>query len=456
MPPKVAPTDAFALESNMALKTGKRMTEVPKIVYDRLRAARPLPFGLPGQAHPDADLLTALAERSLSTTERDGVLHHLASCGDCREIISLALPAAEIPALAIAPAAEEKTQTLGERQPRWTGRLASKFASKIGAFKFGRGLQWAALAAGVVVAASVLALYPGRSNRGAATNGIATNTSAVSSAQVASSSAPASATAQPPPTSFATSAESVAVQPPSGRQHSAATRSTEFAANKHLKASTRPSANFGANLASETTGQMSTVNHLMARNDAPAIEKAKPALQSAEAEAAGANDQKSDVNNMQAGDELKKQVQERDASALPPSALASTRAMSGAKMAPAVTGSVPHEVQFAITGGVMQRSLDGGQSWQNSLRLPSHPLICYTNHGEDIWAGGQVGTLFHSRNGGFSWVQVQPSIDGQRLFSDIIHIDVQSDAPGATNITLSTVNKETWISVNGGHTWEKK
>ena len=66
------------------------MTEVPKIVYDRLRAA------LPEQAHPDADLLAAFAEQAISATERDGVLQHLALCGDCREVVALALPAADI------------------------------------------------------------------------------------------------------------------------------------------------------------------------------------------------------------------------------------------------------------------------------------------------------------------------------------------------------------------------
>src|ERR1039457_4423186 len=77
------------------------MTEVPKIVYDRLRAARSeraLPQGIgPAQAHPDADLLAALAEQALSGPERDGVLEHLALCGNCREALALALPAADAP-----------------------------------------------------------------------------------------------------------------------------------------------------------------------------------------------------------------------------------------------------------------------------------------------------------------------------------------------------------------------
>jgi hypothetical protein len=65
----------------------KVMENVPKIVTQRLGA----------QAiavdHPEAELLTAFAERSLSEKERSRVLEHLARCRDCREVVALALPA---------------------------------------------------------------------------------------------------------------------------------------------------------------------------------------------------------------------------------------------------------------------------------------------------------------------------------------------------------------------------
>ena len=67
------------------------MENVPKIVRARLQ--RPAPS--PADPHPDADLLTAFAERSLSGRERDHVLEHLARCGDCRDVVALALPATE-------------------------------------------------------------------------------------------------------------------------------------------------------------------------------------------------------------------------------------------------------------------------------------------------------------------------------------------------------------------------
>lgn len=42
------------------------------------------------EAHPDADLLTAFTEHSLTPREREQVLAHLASCADCREVVAVA------------------------------------------------------------------------------------------------------------------------------------------------------------------------------------------------------------------------------------------------------------------------------------------------------------------------------------------------------------------------------
>src|ERR1700687_920114 len=65
------------------------MQNVPKIVRERLKAAAP------AAQHPDANALTAFAERLLPESERALVFDHLARCGDCRDIVALALPATE-------------------------------------------------------------------------------------------------------------------------------------------------------------------------------------------------------------------------------------------------------------------------------------------------------------------------------------------------------------------------
>src|SRR5208337_1413786 len=141
------------------------MTEVPKIVYDRLRAAGKagaLPdAALPASEHPDADLLTAFAEQTLSAAERDSMLEHMALCGDCREVIALALPAADIAAVPIAVETERATG-----RAKWSSAKAGRswptlvWPRLVWPRLGGSTLRWAALAAGVVVVASVLLVHP--------------------------------------------------------------------------------------------------------------------------------------------------------------------------------------------------------------------------------------------------------------------------------------------------------
>ncbi len=99
------------------------MPNVPKVVRERLEAATP------AVNHPDADVLTAFAERSLPELERAIVMEHLARCGDCRDVLALAVPAME-PAEASA----------GAVRGRW-------FAWPT--------VRWALVAAGIVAIASV-------------------------------------------------------------------------------------------------------------------------------------------------------------------------------------------------------------------------------------------------------------------------------------------------------------
>jgi hypothetical protein len=62
------------------------MEQLPKIVHQRLQATAP------AGVHPDPDLLTAFAEKSLTERERTQVLQHLGLCADCRQVVALAMP----------------------------------------------------------------------------------------------------------------------------------------------------------------------------------------------------------------------------------------------------------------------------------------------------------------------------------------------------------------------------
>jgi len=460
------------------------MTEVPKIVYDRLRAALPDRAG-PAQAHPEADLLTAFAEQALSATERDGVLDHLALCGDCREAIALALPAADMVAAPIA------SETEAVRATSIRAKSERNFLTAFG----WPSLRWAALAAGVAVAASVLLMHPGKLNqatlssvnRPVATTALPASAPQIAPPSVPASSIPSSSVASSPKDQSAisvrTSARTNEARPNSEMRpfkklnageavtpSLQAERGMLLAENKDKSAqagkwAAAPSAGALALDAStsrratetvEVSGAAAAVevapspdDTLMARNETPAIEKAKPALQEP-----ALPEKEMKVNGQQ------------NTQAAVVSGLAKPQAramMSSAKLASPVSQSLAHRVTWVITGGILQRSPDSGQSWQDALRA-DHPLLCYASHDEDVWAGGLAGTLFHSADGGVTWVQVQPSIKAQQLSSDVTHIDVRGNVRGDVHggvrgpaeIVLSTSTGEIWSSADGGKTWEKK
>jgi len=434
------------------------MSEVPKIVYDRLRAALPEGTG-PERAHPDADLLTAFAEQALSVTERDGVLEHLALCGECREVVALAIPAADIVAAPLAAETEVVRTTVSRAGAPAPHKLSFAWPS----------LRWVALAAGVAIVASVLLVHPGKLNRAmppSANRQVATIASA-SGPQIASSPIESSPIASSSTNQSAVSTKIGEARPKSELRLPKKLKAGQVMTPPHQadlgrliadnkkdssqadKLSAAPSAGASAFDAQTGRGATETVEvsaaavavevapsaerSLTARNETPAIEKAKPARQGIEA-----NEQ-----------------QETETAAAPGSArLQARNVMSASKLALPASQTSARNVSWTITAGVLQRSLDSGQNWQNALRA-DHPLLCYASHDEDVWTGGQAGTLFHSADSGITWAQVRPSIKTQQLISDITHIDVR-DVPGPAEIVVSTSNNEIWSSADGGKTWEKK
>jgi hypothetical protein len=449
------------------------MTEVPKIVYDRLRAARPeraLPEGTaPEPAHPDADLLTAFAEQALSAAERDGVLEHLALCEDCREAIALALPAEDVGAAATAVDTDAIRVTSSRAGAPAPQRLVFAWPH----------LRWAALATAAVVVAAVLLVRPGKLNQEKVPSGntqIATNLPPASGPQIASPPVPspraATPTGQPSEAARAGEARPKSelrlskklkagqVAPPSFPAESGmllaeneiTDNKTESKDKEADKVSAAPSAgarvlDYNApaiprtnetvevNAASALVEtESSSLNVQTAQNNAPAIAKAKPAPQT----------ETSQQQNVTSANVVEMPLNGRNMSSMAklaaPSSAARTRAFT-----------------WTITAGVLQRSADSGQSWQNALRA-DHPLLCYASHDADIWTGGQAGTLFHSADSGATWVRVQPSINAQQLSSDIAHIDVRAgnNVRGPAAIVVSTSNDEIWSSADGGKTWEKK
>jgi hypothetical protein len=417
------------------------MTEVPKIVHDRLRAASEQTCF--GQTHPDTNLLAAFAEQALAITEREGILEHLALCGDCRAVVALALPAETHAPLSHEADGVGKTVSPARTDARHWLRFERP------------GLRWAALAAGVAVVVVALLVRPVKLNLAilpSASQKVAPSTSGTLASSRAANHTPVLAKAEDAQTKAASPSEDLrAGQAVTGSRQVESDRL--LATNrKQLRRSDKmpglPSS--GASIfdyastsrgateavavsagASEAARQPSLEGTLVARNEAPAIEKAKPVPQEIEAE-------------------LNEAPATQAAVAPGPAKLPVGNMMTAAKASRASQNSVP-SVAWTITAGVLQRSLDSGASWQNALH-PDHALLCYASHGEDVWAGGQAGSLFHSIDNGVTWVKVAPYIKADQLSSDITHIDVNS----AAEIVVATANHEVWSTVDGGNNWNMK
>jgi hypothetical protein len=435
------------------------LSNIPKIVRERLRAAAPekaWPEGI-SRAHPDPDLLTAFTEQALPPAERESVLRHLALCGDCREVVALALPVAESVATSKTTAEADDARAVSARsvtagsvlvrpQRRWFAAPA---------------MRWAALAAGIVVAGAIILTQSRKPNQPIeAIHPVETATPEPAAATAAKPAAPAQANselalsaefkprqktvgAQPNPQRGRRSideesrmvadlktapAEAVvaggALQPPATRKDLFA-----YAAPASPSAASAPTPSAKEAVVVNGAGPaVNTEDALVARNEqALTISKAKTAMPA------------------------------MDEAAAPPKSTGGGVGRASAVNLRSRTDAVnllqaaPVPAQWQVAAGALQRSLDRGATWQTSLR-PDHPLLCFAALGNEIWAGGKAGALFHSADGGANWTQINPSADGRSLSADITRIETRSP----TEIVLATSSGESWTTLDGGKSWVKK
>jgi len=420
------------------------MTEVPKIVHQRLRAAEAGRQTGEG-AHPEADVLAGFAEQALSAAERQDVLEHLAVCGDCREVVMLALPVTE----SLAAPVEYEAKV---------GQAPVPVAARWGRFAWGN-LRWAALAAGVAVA--ILVARPGLERwvkpnappTTAASQTAAPKVAPAPTAQLVSGSAMTHG-GQVETRGAAAKQESLASKRKAGpfgasprelesgtpiagnmKQGSAADKSSPVPPSAALAfeapESTTESVEVSGAAAGIQTPSSSRESSLMTRNETPAIEKAKPALH----ELAVAGEKRAVAAEAQAQ-----------------ASVQGNNAMFGVRADVVRTMSLKPNVMWVIRAGVLERSLDGGQNWQTAVKA-DRVLLCYATRGQEVWAGGQAGTLMHSTDGGATWSAVKVSLKDQPLTSDVARIELPQ---GTTEVVLPTTAQGTWISDDGGKTWATK
>ena len=102
--------------------------------------------------------------------------------------------------------------------------------------------------------------------------------------------------------------------------------------------------------------------------------------------------------------------------------------------------------------GALERSLDGGKTWQKVLIADGAVFRALSILGAHIWVGGKQAALYHSEDSGQTWTKVTPIAGDTKLNLDISHVEFSEPTKG----TVSTTNGEVWTTSDGGRTWLRK
>ncbi len=395
------------------------MEKLPKIVQRGLRRT-PKP-----EVHPDPDLLTAFAEKSLNDRERVQVLQHLAECADCRELVSLATP---------------ETQAA----PLPSHQVSSWLSWPV--------LRWGALAACVVVVGAAVTLhYEGRKSEEAS---VAESLPEKPAAPAAKSDVP-----QQPGGELAARVESpsalrlehnsgAAFGKPDVQREQKLTARAVPPARDQIRSTDQPAAPppAAAAKAAEAEPQSNTRNGALdytakASPGAVAVGNAVAAptgrmTQSSEAKEKAFEKDESSKN------ELRQEAQAAGAAAAVGAVLQDRRADTPAAETVAVSsgayakktrtnGNAP--LWTVSADGVLQRSFDSGKTWQTIPVAGGVTFRSLSANESDIWVGGSAGALYHSSDAGRHWTQIKPVADGKLLTSDIATRRIQRRASRQTD-----------------------
>jgi len=477
------------------------MQNVPKIVGERLKAATV-------NEHPDADVLTAFSERSLTAQERNGVLEHLSRCADCREIVALALPEQ--------PVAELRPQRGSGNWLTWPA------------------LRWGLIAAGIVAIASLGVVEYKRQTRAS----VAINTTPVAE-EIAKK-------AENRPEPLPTTSEEGKTQPETVPLASPLSGDRIDSADKPKKKELDRFDQFAnlqnAPVRDERTSTGRTIGGPANQRQLPHGPKLPTQWQQSANINSNANNQATppppppaaapsehlEIQSQAQPDSLAaknadvKRNPGVDALLLPPSVKVPPRTVGNeseiARAKPAEAAAAPRagseEVSQATTPysvssgelsnfsksatltpqstrwaisavGSLQRSVDQGKSWQDvdvnsspeaeagaNLQLAMRasrgkavakekgdtlereaPIVfrAVAANGPDVWAGGSNAALFHSLDAGLHWVKVEPTWSGVLLNGDIVSLQFANTQQGR----ILTSSNEIWTTADGGQTWQK-
>ena len=425
------------------------------------------------QLHPDSDLLTAYIERSLAPAEQADMVRHLAACSWCREVVALSLPEVQAQPAAVA----------ASRRPSfWLPAL-----------------RWSAVAATVLIGATLLIEKPWKSGPAPVTDMAAQKVATPVPSVTAS--VPAAEAAGPVTTS---NADLATVAPKSANLQASGGQPSIAAIGGLAKKST----NIGSLRRDEALGAGRSALGSALANDARNSKQldADSVSHSFSGVALSGRDTAADAGLVSAPAPKPEVTGENTrflARSIPitpesirNSALAVTFGDEKAKSdttAAYTAGAQGGSRVFSFPRKIITASKDKiagtspsrapGMAWMEkegtakteaappAERLhwsisPDGKLIKSADlnvwhevypqkddlmfrvvvaEGHDVWAGGSHLTLIHSWNGGVDWKKMKL---GEAATGDITDIVI-----GNGDVQVKTSNDQTWVSQDGGVTW---
>ena len=446
------------------------MQKLPKIAQARLKAkpealklagSPEVNASFPGGEHPDANLLVAFAEKSLTEQEHAQVLSHLNQCADCRVVAAFVLPA-------------EPAEPVPARVPA----SRSWYSWPV--------LRWGALAAVLGTLTLVVVVHPGMWNRPAE---VSERTSPPPVPTRGLPSPPPQASAPPPSAAANSVAPKVKAETPAPEPAevmdamqktaradkdlalNAALTRKEAARQVRVLASSQPPARLrtgnipGGPAAQEESKAADTLSAEVAATPPPpptSIQNAMEPSKGAATESTPAPRAMSPVPQttqsvavtaaaptvVSAAGPASSAVPANLARVQASSAMGSMKAFRAASAA----GIGQQGTIWSVsTDGKVQRSTNAGKSVESVRIADGVKFKATAALGNIVWAGGAGGILFHSTDGGSTWVQVGIPFEGSTVTEAIVRIQLLTPR----RLTVTTGSGSQWLTDDGGQHWQK-